>query len=153
MKIRLVHYIWRMAYSCTWLTSGCRVYLDYWRLLYQQEVPCFYGTDSSSTYSQKPNIKLYLEPVQISPDLHSLLSWFTLILNSHLCLSLPHDLCPWSFLIKIVYAFISSCMATCPTPLTFLDLIAVTILGEECQLWSSSCNFLHPPPGFCSQAC
>jgi hypothetical protein len=26
-------------------------------------------------------------------------------------------------------------------------------LGEECQLWSSSCNFLHPPPGFCSQAC
>jgi hypothetical protein len=40
--------------------------------------------------------------------------------------------------------FIHPMNATCFTHFIFLDFIAITILGEENKVWSSSlCNFIH----------
>jgi hypothetical protein len=70
-----------------------------------------------------------------------------LILSSHICLGLSSKLLYFGFSTKILYAFLFSHMrATCTAHLILLDLIIITILGEEYKLRSSSlCNFIEPP--------
>jgi len=58
-----------------------------------------------------------------------------LILSSHLRLDLPKGLFLLGLPVKILKALLpSSILATCPAYLNFLDLIALTILGERNKL-------------------
>jgi hypothetical protein len=69
------------------------------------------------------------------------------MLSSHLRLDLPSGLLHSGLPTKMLYAPLTYPMsATCPANLTLLNLITLTILGEEYKLCSSSlCNFLQPP--------
>jgi hypothetical protein len=65
---------------------------------------------------------------------------FILMLSSHLRLGLPSGLLPSGLPNKTLMR------ATCPAHHILLDLITLTILGEEYRLWSSSwCSFFHGP--------
>jgi hypothetical protein len=58
-----------------------------------------------------------------------------LILSSHLRLGLPKDLFPVGLPVKILKAILpSSILATCPAYHNLLDLITLTILGEQYKL-------------------
>jgi hypothetical protein len=71
----------------------------------------------------------------------------SIILSIHVRLCLPSGLFPSGFHANNLYTFLfSPIRATCPTQITFFNLIILIILGEEFKLCSSSlCNFLHPP--------
>jgi hypothetical protein len=70
-----------------------------------------------------------------------------LILSTHLCLGLRSGLFPSGFPTNILYEFLSpSTHVTCPAHLILLNLIILSVLGEDYKLRSSSlCNFLQPP--------
>ena len=68
----------------------------------------------------------------------------TLILSSHLCLSLTHLPFLSDFPTKTPYKLLlSPKCATCPIHLILLDFITRTILGEEYRSLSSFCSFIH----------
>jgi hypothetical protein len=80
--------------------------------------------------SQEPSTGPYPEPDQSNLYHHTLRS--ILILSAHLRLGLPNGLLPSGFLTNILYAFLlSPIRATFPGHLILLDLLILSILGEE----------------------
>jgi hypothetical protein len=73
----------------------------------------------------------------------------TLILSSHLRLDLPNGLSPSGVPIKILYELvISPARATCHAHLILIDLITLTISGDQYELRSSSlCSLFQSPAG------
>ena len=71
----------------------------------------------------------------------------TVILPSYIRLGLPKCLFSVGLPVKILKALLpSSILAKCPTHLSLLDLITLTILGERYKLRSSSLwSLLHSP--------
>ena len=70
-----------------------------------------------------------------------------LILSSHVRLGFPKDLFSVGLSIKIFKEILPSFIqATSPTHLNLLDLITMTIFGEQYKLWSSSLWSLRHSP-------
>jgi hypothetical protein len=88
-----------------------------------------------STYILKSSPKIPI-PIPI-PCITIIHSKSSLILSSHLYLGLPRGLFPVGLPTKILKAFLrSSILATCPTHLNILDLIALAVWVERHKLWS-----------------
>jgi hypothetical protein len=110
--------------------------------------PEFYGTRRFITqFTRALHLCLSLaRPIQFnSPNPISTRS--ILMLSTYLHLDLPTGLFPSGSPTNNLYTFFfSPTHATCPAHLILLNLIILTILGEEYKSCSSSLwSFLHPP--------
>jgi hypothetical protein len=111
-----------------------------------KKFPAFLEPKGSLPHSQvPPNLSL-----SRANSIHSIpphpTSWRSiLILSSHLPLGVPSGDFRLGLSTKTLYApLLSPIRAICPTHLTFLDFITLTIVGEEYSSLSSSlCSFLH----------
>jgi hypothetical protein len=108
--------------------------------------PAFYGTRRFITvFTRALHWSLsWARSIQYIPS-HPISPRSILILSTHLHLDLPSGLLRSCFPTNILYAFLLvPIRATCTAHLILLDVIILTILGEERKLWSSSlCSFLQ----------
>ena len=129
------------------LTPQCRVLLEKLTgLQLVKKFPAFHGTRRFITaLTSVRHLSLsWASPIQ-SIYLHPT-SWrSTLILSTHLHLSLPSGLFPSGFPTKSLYKPLSSpIFATCPAHPIVLHFINHRILGKEYKSFSSSlCSLLH----------
>jgi hypothetical protein len=104
--------------------------------------------EGSISCPQEPSTGPYPEPYQSNP-LHSIPSYISKIhfnIVHPLRFGLPSVLFQSGFPTNVLHAFLfSPIRATCSAHLILLDLLIVTILGEEYKLCSISlCSFLQP---------
>jgi len=128
--------------SSSFCISQLHVAESFLKSLLVKKVSAFYGIQRLPCL-QELTTGPCLEPVETY--LYPICSRSALVLSSHQCFSLPTDLFPSGFLIKILYTFhISPMCATCPFHF-ILDFISSVIFCKEYKLWCSSlCIFLHP---------
>jgi hypothetical protein len=95
--------------------------------------------EGSLSCSQELVTDPYPEPDESSPH-HNPVSWRFILPFTHG----SYKWYPSALPTKILYAFlISPIRITCPVYLNLLDLITLTVFGEEYRLWSASlCSFL-----------
>ena len=113
-----------------------------------QGIPTFYGTRRFITACTS-DCHLSLSWARAFQSVSPLpASWSSsLILSSHLCLSLPSGLLPLGLPVKTLYApLLLPLYTTCPTHLIHLDLIIWMIFSEQYRIYSLSlCSPLHSP--------
>jgi hypothetical protein len=85
--------------------------------------------EGSLSYSQEPDVSPYLQPDKAQQP-HPISPIYILILYSHPCLGLPNDSRPHVFQPNC-FMYSSPMRVTCPTYLTFLDLIIKIIFGQD----------------------
>jgi hypothetical protein len=135
---------WRSMVSWTL----CETHTDCWQILISwnwalldklpvvklfKNFPAFYGIQRFITvFVRALHCSLsWARLIQSRPP-HSTSLRSTLILSTHICLCLPSGLFPPGFPTKILHAvLVSPIHSTFPAHLILLDLLILTILGEE----------------------
>jgi hypothetical protein len=132
---------WDIIYICSNISSyiyDIDLFFSSWIISH------FMEPEFSRTYSQKPDIWPYTEPVEFSP--HSHMHFFMLHFN--IILLSMHRFPKPSFILRIfnrnvVWIFVSFWVPYAPTIFVFLGVMTLIILSEESKFWNSSrCNFL-----------